>query len=278
MVVDGTYYGKMTATKIEKVLKKYRAARATRGEATTMTRLNSVAELEHWRDALVAARSRCQALRHGVRRHRAAARSSSERRRQGAREELKKQGSTPKIDLKITGCPGFCEQGPIVVVLPGAHPVHQGRLARDAADIVKCHQGQNTTVERLLYKDPRTGKRIVHEHDVPFYAEQNRVLLKNSGLHRSDQDRRLHRRRRLSGARQGAYPMTPDGVIDEIKRSGLRGRGGAGFPTGVKWELCRKAPGRRQVHHLQRRRGRPRRVPGSRSIIEGQPPLAFSKG
>ena len=204
-----------------------------------MPRLNTVAELEQWRKTLTAARSDTKltiTVCGGTGCHALASDGVGE----ALKAELKKQNLESQIDLKITGCPGFCEQGPLVVVLP-ERVLYVKVAPRDAPDIVKSITA-GKPVERLLYKHPQTGERIAHEYDVPFYREQQRVLLKNNGIVDPNS---IEDYIAVGGysALSKALGMKPDEVIAEIKRAGLRGRGGAGFPAGVKWELCRAAQG-----------------------------------
>ena len=204
-----------------------------------MPRLNTVAELEQWRKTLTAARSDTKltiTVCGGTGCHALASDGVGD----ALRAELKKQNLEAQIDLKITGCPGFCEQGPLVVVLP-ERVLYVKVAPRDAVDIIKSIAA-GKPVERLLYKHPQTEERIVHEYDVPFYREQQRVLLKNNGIIDPNS---IEDYVAVGGyqAVAKAFAMKPDEVIAEIKRAGLRGRGGAGFPAGVKWELCRAAQG-----------------------------------
>jgi len=232
-----------------------------------MPKLRSVAELETLRKALVAAGAEkklcvtvcggtgCRAL-------------GSEGVSKGIRAELDKQGLAAQVDLKITGCRGFCEQGTIVTVLP-ERVLYAKAVARDAAAIVKGI-AEEKPVDRLLYKDKATNTRVVHEQDVPFYAAQTRVLLEHSGYidqYSIDDYLAIGGYAALAKALTG---MTPDGIIDEIKKSGLRGRGGAGFPAGVKWEICRKAKGDPKYIICNADEGDPGAFQ-DRSIIEGNP-------
>jgi NADH-quinone oxidoreductase subunit F len=204
-----------------------------------MPRINTVAELEQWRKTLVSARSEskvCITVCGGTGCHALASDGVGE----ALKAELKKQNLESQIDLKITGCPGFCEQGPLVVVLP-ERVLYVKVAPRDASEIIKSI-ADGKTVERLLFKHPQTEERIVHEYDVPFYREQQRVLLKNNGI---VDPTKIEDYVAVGGyqAVAKAFAMKPADVIAEIKRAGLRGRGGAGFTTGTKWELCRAAPG-----------------------------------
>jgi NADH-quinone oxidoreductase subunit F len=142
----------------------------------------------------------------------------------------------------VTGCHGFCEQGPIVVIDPGGL-FYCHVEPEDVGEIVAVSVARDGVVDRLLYVDPVEGKLRPTESDIPFYAAQDRVLL--------DQNRVVDPRAIEDYVAIGGYAalvkalteMTPDTVIGEVKASGLRGRGGGGFPTGRKWELCRAAHG-----------------------------------
>ncbi len=163
------------------------------------------------------------------------------------KKELDKRGLSDKVEVVLTGCHGLCQEGPIAVVHPKG--VFYPRLkARDIAEIVETSVVGDDVVERLLYRDPQTGEAIALEKDVPFYAGQTRVVRKLNGtIDPTSIDDYLSR---------GGYSAlagvlgedAPEAVIDEVERSGLRGRGGAGFPTGTKWRYCRANPG--EKHYL----------------------------
>ncbi|OGO17669.1 MAG: NADH dehydrogenase [Chloroflexi bacterium RBG_16_48_7] len=145
------------------------------------------------------------------------------------------------IDTKFSGCHGCCEQGPIVIVEPEGIFYAQVKVD-DVPEIVENHLKNNRPVERLFYKDPNTKEAIAHYRDIPFYAKQQRVILRNCGhINPEIIDDYVA----VGGyeALQKALKMTPDEVIAEVKKAGLRGRGGAGFPTAQKWEFCRRSPG-----------------------------------
>lgn len=158
------------------------------------------------------------------------------------REELDERGLATKITLKETGCPGFCEKGPIVVIYPeGIHYVKVNPT--DVPEILEETVLNNRLIDRLLYSDPATGARAVHEEEIPFYKHQTRILINNNI--------KIDPKNIADYIVQGGYSalalalsrMTPQEVIDEVKRSDLRGRGGGGFPTGLKWEAAKRALG-----------------------------------
>ncbi|MEM3004169.1 MAG: NADH-ubiquinone oxidoreductase-F iron-sulfur binding region domain-containing protein [Candidatus Bathyarchaeia archaeon] len=157
------------------------------------------------------------------------------------RAELEKQGLQNKVELKRVGCSGFCEQGPTVTVSPGELNYFKVK-PEDAPEIVDKTM-RKKVLERLLYMDPATGKRSQRLHEIPFFKHQLRLLTEMSGKidPRSIEDYIL-----VGGYNaliKALFQMKPDQVFEEVKRSGLRGRGGGGFPTWMKWETTRKAPG-----------------------------------
>jgi len=161
--------------------------------------------------------------------------------REALEKELRRRKAGKKIRLQRTGCHGFCEVGPLVVVRP------QGVLytrvqPEDAKEIVGATL-QGEVVERLLYVDPATQEPIAQEADVPFYKHQTRIVFRHCGRidpESIDDYLALDGYEALAKVLTG---MTPQEVVDEVLASGLRGRGGAGFPTGRKWQFCRDAEG-----------------------------------
>jgi NADH-quinone oxidoreductase subunit F len=159
-------------------------------------------------------------------------------------EALKKEVARQKltdVEVDFTGCHGFCEQGPNVVVEPeGIFYTHVE--PGDVPEIVTSHLENGKPVERLFYRDPVTGQSIPYYSEINFYKKQQRVILRNCGHINPEKIGHYIARGGYRALRKVILIM-PDEVIEEIKKSGLRGRGGAGFPTGRKWEFCRNSPG-----------------------------------
>jgi len=146
------------------------------------------------------------------------------------------------IAVRQTGCLGLCECGPVVLTLPD-EVFYQKVAPSDAADIVAAAADGTGPVERLLYTDVASGERIEHLADIPFYAHQRRRLLERLAHIRPTEIADYVAAGGYGSLAKVLGEMTPEAVIDEITRSQLRGRGGAGFPTGMKWGFCRSAEG-----------------------------------
>jgi len=157
------------------------------------------------------------------------------------RAEIDKRGLAVKIDFRKTGCQGFCEQGPVVVISP-ENIFYQHVSSKDAANIIDKTILKGEVIDSLLYVNPQTGEKCVHEDDVPFYHRQTRTV---SGMNRKVDPKSIEDYLAMDGysALEKALTMQPDAVIQEVKKANLRGRGGGGFPAGVKWEDTRKAKG-----------------------------------
>jgi len=172
------------------------------------------------------------------------------------------------VEVDFTGCHGFCEQGPNVVVEPeGIFYTHV--QSEDAAEIVHSHLRDGKPVERLFYRDPVTNKAIPYYSEINFYKKQQRIILRNCGRINPEKIDHYIAQGGYRALRK-AFLMTPEEVIEEIKKSGLRGRGGAGFPTGRKWEFCRKAQGDKKYVICNADEGDPGAFM-DRSILEADP-------
>ena len=155
-------------------------------------------------------------------------------------QEIKKKKLEDKVDIKTTGCHGFCERGPITVIHPKGI-FYQKVNADDAQEIVSETIVNNRIVERLLYVDPATNKRITYEKDVPFYARQTRLILESNGLINPENIDDYIAIGGYFALRKALFHVKPEQVITQVIQSKLRGRGGGGFPTGWKWDSCRNA-------------------------------------
>ena len=187
------------------------------------------------------------------------------------RDELENRNLSEKIRLLVTGCHGFCEQGPIVVVRPG--DVFYGKAKPDwIPGIIEETVLNGRPVEKYLYKDPDTKETITREQDIPFYAAQNRPILGgNSSMDPSEIGDYIA----LDGYTalvKSLFSMQADEIIEEVKASGLRGRGGGGFPTGRKWDSCKKAEGTNRWIICNADEGDPGAFMDE-SIMEGNPHL-----
>jgi NADH-quinone oxidoreductase subunit F len=182
-------------------------------------------------------------------------------------DEVKKQKLESKVAVKTIGCPGFCERGTLVVVKP-RDIFYQRVRPRDVPEIIS-EIGKGGVVNRLLYTDRATNEKVVNENDVPFYKRQMRLIIGNNGLIDPNS---IDDYIAIGGyaALPKALKMTPEQIIDEIKKSGLRGRGGAGFPTGSKWESTRKAHGDTKYVICNADEGDPGAFM-DRSLVEGNP-------
>ena len=173
------------------------------------------------------------------------------------------------VKVDFSGCHGFCQQGPIAVVEPEG--IFYARVSvDDVPEIVQSHFRDGQPVTRLFYKDPISGEAVPYYKDIKFYSKQQRIILRNCGHINPERIEDYTAVGGYQSLRKVLLEMTPEQVIDEVKRSGLRGRGGAGFPTGVKWEFCRKAPGTQKYMICNADEGDPGAFM-DRSTMEGDP-------
>ena len=168
--------------------------------------------------------------------------SKSAKINQALGEEIKRSNLSDTVQVKTTGCHGFCQQGPIVVIEPEGI-FYTGVKVEDAPEVVKSSLVEKKPLERLLYRDPTTNKPIPLYKDIPFYSQQQRLIMRNCGEINPVEIEDYLARGGYSALKKVISSMEPMQVISEIERSGLRGRGGAGFPTGKKWEAAYKAKG-----------------------------------
>ncbi len=185
------------------------------------------------------------------------------------RKRLTEKNLPVTVTTRMTGCHGFCEQGPLVVINP--HKSLYCRVApADVDEIIEQTIGAQKVVERLLYTDPVSGEKIRREEDVPFYRKQERLLLLDNGNIEPPSVADYLGVGGYSALTKVLTEKTPEKVIARIRESGLRGRGGGGFPTGKKWELCRRTPSDLKYIVCNSDEGDPGCFQ-DRSLIEGNP-------
>jgi len=162
------------------------------------------------------------------------------------KNELAEQGMSDEVEIRLTGCHGFCEKGPIMVIHPEEIFYPQVKV-KHIPDIVEKTLKNGELVEKLIFKDPSTKKKIVHEYDIPFYKLQERVIFGNNGMIDPTNIDHYVAMGGYAALEKAIFDMKPQEVIDEVKHSGLRGRGGGGFPAGIKWATCAKHHGDRYI-------------------------------
>jgi len=185
------------------------------------------------------------------------------------RTEIYNQGLSDFAQVVGTGCFGFCEKGPIVKIIPDNTFYTQVKPV-DAKEIVEEHVVKGRRVNRLLYKDPKSEKVISDSKAMDFYKKQVRIALRNCGIIDPENVHEYIARDGYAALGKVLTTMTPEEAISEVKKSGLRGRGGAGFPTGLKWEITRKSPGEEKYVVCNADEGDPGAFM-DRSILEGDP-------
>ena len=185
------------------------------------------------------------------------------------KEELRHADFEDKVDIRETGCQGFCEREPVVIIFPeGIYYVNV--KPDDVPEIISTTLVKKELVERLLYTDPTTSKKGAKESDISFYKNQMRIVFGNN---RYINPRDIDDYIALGGysaLSRTLLQMTPEQVLEEIKKSNLRGRGGGGFPTGIKWETTRNAPGEPKYVIVNCDEGDPGAYM-DRSLMEGNP-------
>jgi NADH-quinone oxidoreductase subunit F len=233
-----------------------------------MSRLESAADLEQLREQVAARREAKQtwvAVCAGTGCRAYGAETVAET----LESEIEKRGLADKVGVRRTGCHGFCERGPLIVIQP-SDICYVGTQPKNVSDIVDTLSDGGEAVERLLYLEEDSGKRLTHLDEIPFYKNQKRILLENNV--------RIDPSSILDYIGLGGYSalakalsgMTPEAVLNEVKAANLRGRGGGGFPAGRKWETTRKAHGEPKYVIVNADEGDPGAYM-DRSILEGNP-------
>ncbi len=189
------------------------------------------------------------------------------------REEIKKQGIESKVEIKVdlreTGCPGFCERGPVIVIYPEEICYLQVQPG-DAEEIISQTILNKKVVDRLLYVDPVTGDKSVRESEIPFYKNQMRLLIGNNIKLDPKSIEDYLSLGGYSALAKALFQMKPEQIVGLVKDSKLRGRGGAGFPAGSKWEFARNSPGDTKYVVVNADEGDPGAFM-DRAILEGNP-------
>ncbi len=237
-----------------------------------MSSLNSFRELEHLRERLQEQRQNitttvmvcggtgCQA-------------SGSRAVINAIRDELSRQRLDLSVRLCVTGCHGFCEQGPVIIIEPG-NLFYCHVSPEDAFEIVSQTLVKGEIIERLLYTDPVSGKRVQTESEIPFYQAQDRQLLSRNLMVDPCSIEDYIVAGGYSALTRVLNGMAPEEIIKEVESSGLRGRGGGGFPTGRKWSECREAPGDEKYVICNADEGDPGAYM-DRCVLEGNPHLVL---
>jgi len=233
-----------------------------------MPLINSPAELEDFRKGILSKRDPnkpCIALCSGSACHA----SGSGEVAASIEEEIKKQGLSAEVDIRKTGCHGFCERGPIIVIHP--EEICYLQIApKDVPEIISQTIKEKKVIDRLLYSDPDTNEKIIHESEIPFYKNQNRLVFGSNG---NIDPKSIDDYLAIGGYSALAkvlFQMSSEEVLEEVKKSNLRGRGGGGFPAGRKWEGSRNAPDETKYVIVNADEGDPGAYM-DRSLLEGNP-------
>jgi NADH:ubiquinone oxidoreductase subunit F (NADH-binding)/(2Fe-2S) ferredoxin/NAD-dependent dihydropyrimidine dehydrogenase PreA subunit len=183
-------------------------------------------------------------------------------------KELEKHSLKDQVRIIMSGCHGFCEKGPIFIVYPD-DIFYCGVQKEDVAEIVEEHLVKGNKVDRLLYKDPVSEERVDSHDEIMFYKKQMRLALRNCGVIDPENVDEYIIRGGYIGLKK-ALQMEPLAVVNEVKSSGLRGRGGAGFPTGMKWQFANSSSGEKKYIVCNADEGDPGAFM-DRSLLEGDP-------
>jgi NADH-quinone oxidoreductase subunit F/NADP-reducing hydrogenase subunit HndC len=182
-------------------------------------------------------------------------------------KQIKKQKLQDKVEVIETGCQGLCARAPVMTIDPPG--VFYGRVTVDIVpDVISNTILKGEVIKKLCYAE--AGKKIPYLKDIPFYSKQKKVVLRNCGVIDPNSIEQYIARNGYEGLAKALFKLKPEGIINEVKGSGLRGRGGAGFPTGLKWEFCRKANGSIKYLICNADEGDPGAFM-DRAVLEGDP-------
>lgn len=182
---------------------------------------------------------------------------------------IEAKGLSDEVMVVETGCHGFCEHGPLVIVYPEGTFYCQVK-AGDVEEIVESHLFKGRIVERLLYHEPLTHESIPNYSEINFYKKQHRLVLENCGAINPEQIEEYIAVGGYEALAKAVTTMSPEDVIEEIKKSGLRGRGGGGFPTGMKWQFAKASVSDKKYVICNADEGDPGAFM-DRSVLEGDP-------
>ncbi len=195
--------------------------------------------------------------------------SESEKLFHNLKSEIFEKGLESEVQVITTGCFGFCEKGPIVKVMPD-NTFYTQVKPEDAIEIIAEHVIKGRRVHRLLYINPETEQHVSDSKHMGFYRKQLRIALRNCGFIDPENIEEYISRDGYAALAKCLTELTPEQVIEEMKKSGLRGRGGGGFPTGLKWEITRKSQNDQKYVVCNADEGDPGAFM-DRSILEGDP-------
>ena len=234
-----------------------------------MARINSAAQLEKTRKDIVSKKDPnkpCIAICGGI-----GCLGGRDDLIQAFEKEIKKQKLEGKVDVRVTGCHGFCAQGPNIVIYP-EEICYTKVKPEDAQQIISETVVGKTIVDRLVYIDPNTGEKAVHQSEIPFYKKQVRNIL---GMNPKIDPKSIDDYLAIGGyssLAKALLEMKPQEVLEEVKKANLRGRGGGGFPAGLKWETARNAPAELKYVICNGHEGEPGAYM-DRAIFQGNPHL-----
>ncbi|MBW1767630.1 MAG: SLBB domain-containing protein [Deltaproteobacteria bacterium] len=237
-----------------------------------MPRMNSAAELEKLRKSILSKRDAdkpCIAICAGT----GCLGLGNDRVISAFEEEVNKQDLKTKVDIRATGCHGFCEKGPNVVIYP-EEICYFEVTPEDVPDIVSQTVIGKKVIDRLIYTDPNTGEKAAHQSEIPFYKNQTRNLISNNTKIDPKSIDDYLASGGYSALSKSLFEMTPEQVLEEIKKANLRGRGGGGFPAGLKWETARNAPGEEKYVIVNGHEGEPGAFM-DRAIFTGNPHIVL---
>ena len=233
-----------------------------------MPRMNSIGKLEELRKDILSKRDPnkpCIAVCSGAACHGL----HNDRIIRAFEEEIVTQSLDNKVDIRVTGCHGFCQKGPNVIIYP-EEICYMEVTPEDVPEIVSETVMGKKVIERLIYTDPNSGEKAAHMSEVPFYKNQMRNLIINNPMIDPKSIDDYLAIGGYSALSKALFEMTPEQVLEEVKKANLRGRGGGGFPAGLKWETARNAPGEEKYVIVNGHDG----LPGAfmaRAILTGNP-------